>query len=113
MKHYKVVFSLKKYLCKFLPLSITAWFEDEAYTVEHISYNISHTLCLRDESVQDSVWQRLVYFNTSFPKPLTSERLNFSLSARVANETMRPSNNRSYWMEFNTSVPFLWVGVVA
>ena len=76
-----------------------------------ISYNISHVLCIRDESLHHNRWQKMVYFNTSFPKPLTGERLNFSLAARVTDESMRSCNNYSYAAQFNTSIPFLWVSL--
>ncbi|XP_038049527.1 uncharacterized protein LOC119723087 [Patiria miniata] len=83
---------------------------DRAFATTTISYNVSTELCLRNETVDASEPTPAIYMaylNVSLPRPYSEERLTFSVSGRVANETPLANNYFSYWTQFNTTVPSL------
>jgi hypothetical protein len=83
---------------------------DKAYTTKTTSYNVSTKLCLRNETLdveEPTPAIYMAYLNVSLPRPYSEERLTFSLSGRVANETALANNHFSYWTQFNTSFPSL------
>ncbi|XP_022101695.1 uncharacterized protein LOC110985170 [Acanthaster planci] len=90
--------------------SFMSLYGDKAYINEKTSYNVSTELCLRNETLdseEPTPAVYMAYLNVSLPRPYNEERLTFSVSGRVANETSLVDNYFSYWSQFNTTVPSL------
>jgi len=101
---------LKESFAQYRDWSFLSLYGDRAYTTVPFYYNVSTTLCLRNETkdtLEPTPAIYMAFMNSSVYNPYGPERISFTVSGRVANETALPDNNFSYWTQFNTSVPLL------